>query len=289
VTDWKPVVKVVGAVVAGAAWIQFVGGAVLWMRLEAIGLPATQTVVVLPRELLFATGIRVLLFPLIAATVALLTLMLWPGEESIPPANPEEKTPPGVKRILGALTILGLALIWNGPIDAVQLGFNDPAWRWVLTVAVPAAAVLFAIGVDRGSRFVKEDLAVVVREDESAVGGYLLAQSSDAVYLITADAPGGSRNYVIKKSTPNPRLDLGGTVRCQHVGQNLTTLLREPKPPACFLPRMITIPSSQVHEVLAGPSAVKVGARGYRTARYLAEVAVLHADGERLEHRAHKK
>jgi outer membrane protein OmpA-like peptidoglycan-associated protein len=58
-------VQLLGAGAGIAAWIALVGGARLWARMEALGVPAAQTVSSLPRELLIAEGFRTLLVPLL--------------------------------------------------------------------------------------------------------------------------------------------------------------------------------------------------------------------------------
>jgi hypothetical protein len=59
-----------------------VGGAREWARLHNAGIPSTQTLTVLPRQLLIVEGFQTLLFPLlIGGSVALLVYYSWPWRE----------------------------------------------------------------------------------------------------------------------------------------------------------------------------------------------------------------
>jgi hypothetical protein len=62
---WDLILQVVGAGAAIAAWIAVVGGARVWARLYAADIPATQTLSVLPRQLLLVEGLQALLAPLL--------------------------------------------------------------------------------------------------------------------------------------------------------------------------------------------------------------------------------
>jgi hypothetical protein len=57
--------QILGAGAAIAAWIAVVGGARVWARLHAAEIPATQTLSVLPRQLLIVEGPQALLVPLL--------------------------------------------------------------------------------------------------------------------------------------------------------------------------------------------------------------------------------
>ena len=70
--------QAVGAGAALVGWIVVVGGAIVWARLEAAGVPRpTRTVTLLPRDALVAEGIRALAGVVVVATaVAILVLLL---------------------------------------------------------------------------------------------------------------------------------------------------------------------------------------------------------------------
>src|SRR4051794_10891233 len=81
--NWDTIVQVVGAGAAIAAWIAVVGGGRVWARLHAAEIPATQTLAVLPRQLLLVEGLQTLLAPLlIGAVAALLVYYSWPSEQA---------------------------------------------------------------------------------------------------------------------------------------------------------------------------------------------------------------
>jgi outer membrane protein OmpA-like peptidoglycan-associated protein len=73
---WTLAVQVLGAGAGIAAWVIVVGGARMWARLMAIDAPASQTVTVLPKELLVAEGVRTLIVPLLlGGAIAILTYL----------------------------------------------------------------------------------------------------------------------------------------------------------------------------------------------------------------------
>src|ERR1044071_8895936 len=81
--NWDTVVQVVGAGAAIATWVAVVGGGRVWARLHAAEVPATQTLAVLPRQLLLVEGLQTLLAPLlIGAFAALVVYFSWSSEEA---------------------------------------------------------------------------------------------------------------------------------------------------------------------------------------------------------------
>jgi outer membrane protein OmpA-like peptidoglycan-associated protein len=87
---WALVLQVLGAGAGIGAWIAVVGGARLWARLDALHVPAAQTVSVMPRELLIAEGFRTLLVPLLlGAAIAVLAYLSRRDSETEKPAPAE--------------------------------------------------------------------------------------------------------------------------------------------------------------------------------------------------------
>jgi hypothetical protein len=74
--DLDTLLKVAGAATALAAWVAIVGGATMWARFHAAGVPEGEGVSVLPREVLIAQGLRTLLVPLVVGTIAAVGLFV---------------------------------------------------------------------------------------------------------------------------------------------------------------------------------------------------------------------
>ena len=62
---WETITQLLGAGAALAAWIAVVGGGRVWAKLHASDIPATQTLAVLPRQLLIVEGLQTLLVPVL--------------------------------------------------------------------------------------------------------------------------------------------------------------------------------------------------------------------------------
>ena len=62
--------QLVGAATGLAALITFVGGAILWIRFDALHLPADQALNLLPKQLLLVVGGHALLAPILVALLA---------------------------------------------------------------------------------------------------------------------------------------------------------------------------------------------------------------------------
>lgn len=82
--DWHTGVQtgaaIVGAVAGLAVWVALLGGATMWARFSNAGIPETQAVAVVPREVLAAVGLQVLGWTLVVAALpALLAFFLVSG------------------------------------------------------------------------------------------------------------------------------------------------------------------------------------------------------------------
>jgi hypothetical protein len=78
---WDLVIQLLGLGAALAAWVAVVGGGKVWARFESAGIPTTQTLAGLPRELMITEGLQTLLVPvLLGAGAALLFLTVVPRE-----------------------------------------------------------------------------------------------------------------------------------------------------------------------------------------------------------------
>jgi hypothetical protein len=101
--SWDVLGKVVGTGAAIAGWIAVVGGARVWARLYAADIPATQTLSVLPRELLVVEGLQTLLVPLlIGGVAALFVYYSWPEEDKRRELESEARTAEHERRKVAA-------------------------------------------------------------------------------------------------------------------------------------------------------------------------------------------
>ena len=76
----KVVLELFGAAAGIAAFVTFVGGALLWLRFDELGLPADQAISLLPRTALITAGAHALIVPAIiglGAVVLLYALGSW--------------------------------------------------------------------------------------------------------------------------------------------------------------------------------------------------------------------
>jgi hypothetical protein len=74
------ILELLGATAGIAAFVAFVGGALMWLRFDALGLPADRAVSLLPRELLLTVGVHALIVPAmvgLGAVIALYALEDW--------------------------------------------------------------------------------------------------------------------------------------------------------------------------------------------------------------------
>jgi hypothetical protein len=71
------VLAAVGTGIGVLGFVIFVGGAVIWTRFDAVGVPAAEAVSVVPRELLVATGASVLAPAAALALLAVAGMFVW--------------------------------------------------------------------------------------------------------------------------------------------------------------------------------------------------------------------
>nr|MDQ3933275.1 hypothetical protein [Actinomycetota bacterium] len=72
------VLETLGAAAGISAFVAFVGGALMWLRLDELGLPADRMVAELPAELLLTLGANTLIVPAIVGLVATIVLYALP-------------------------------------------------------------------------------------------------------------------------------------------------------------------------------------------------------------------
>jgi hypothetical protein len=160
------VLGVIGGGAALAGWIAVVGGGVVWARLHAAGIPATQTLAVLPRDLLLVEGLQTLLLPLlIGGGAALLVYYSWRLEYQTVrkieaagrKAADEQKRIPhrlpapllflaGLIVTYGGLVVASAAAAVTILIGTLTLAIAEVNWWWPL-LAIASAAALAAAAV----------------------------------------------------------------------------------------------------------------------------------------------
>ncbi len=201
----SPPVKTAMQVLAGVAGlgavVTFVGGVVVWMRLDRLGLAADQAVALLPKQVLVVVGAHALAAPVLFSAFAALVLT---GVGS----TTDNAMSGRFKLALGAVVLAALVLVW-----AAVRGFDvtdqivvyagvvagaaviaHTAKRSVLRrhiaqvvlVAFLACGVLLAI-VSAMAKPEMEPVAVLLAGDK-AINGFYVGQTSDRVYV--APLPG---------------------------------------------------------------------------------------------------
>lgn len=143
--NWERLGQIIGVIAAVAGWIAVVGGARMWARLHNAHIPTTQTLAVLPRQLLIVEGFQTLVAPLlIGGGVALLAYYSWPQGEAVGGSW----TPTGGVWFPGAMRS-------DAPSGERSLARPLVGWKWIVKqtdrdwrlVAVGVAAVALLIGI----------------------------------------------------------------------------------------------------------------------------------------------
>jgi hypothetical protein len=198
--------KLLGAVTGLAAVITFAGGAVLWVRFDAIGLPADQVITLLPKELLLTIGARELLLP-VALGGALGALLV-----GLAPLR-GDRYALLFWLVLGivlfvtvvALVVLASGLDWLaifgmlaatvlalGGVLAVALVVpNGEAFAWTVAAAILLIAVPLTIAREAQSPRV-EPVAMLLDGRPDSVAGFYIGQTKDRVYIAPLPGSGAS-------------------------------------------------------------------------------------------------
>jgi hypothetical protein len=189
------VLKLLGAVAGLAAVITFAGGAVLWVRFDALGLPADQIITLLPKELLLTIGARELLLPMAigGAMGALLVglaplrggsyaLLFWLALIVLA----------GGLDWLGILGMLAATALGLGGVLAVALVVprSEPL-AWTVAAAVLLIAVPLTIAREAASPRV-EPVAMLLDGRPDSVAAFYIGQTRDRVYVAPLPGSGAS-------------------------------------------------------------------------------------------------
>ena len=184
--NWERLGQIVGVIAAIAGWMVIVGGARMWARLHNAHIPTTQTLAVLPRQLLIVEGFQTLLAPLlIGGGVALLAYYSWPRRvggswtpkrgvwfprpttSGVPSGEPWLARPLlGGKMVIAKIDRHGWLVVAGAAAFALLIGILTLAllqvnWLWpIVGVAVGAAFATFAVLGRRIPQGVKKFLLV---------------------------------------------------------------------------------------------------------------------------------
>lgn len=206
--------QVLAATAGVAALVTVVGGATLWLRFDALHLPATQAVAILPESLLAVVGLRALAVPLLVAlTVAVLLVAIDPLER--PGADEASPTHPPKTRFWVAIVLLmiggglfmylgveelnlvkyQLPLYGIGLLGIVLLGLSalSPSTRGrhiaYITFAIVAICGSALVLVRTAGRPEMEPIALLLKNDRG-VSGFYVGQTEERLYIATLPGTG---------------------------------------------------------------------------------------------------
>ena len=288
----------------GAAWVALVGSAITAVRLYPLRVAPGPTVAAMPVEHRFFVGIRFLAVPLLAATIAYVVLyMLRPTVNDAAADRASHRlrhnacglTPRGLGWILFVMAVVGVVLVLAfaevgvghrvllacifvlGAVVTFMLvgrvvGWAQASLLFFAGVAITTGVMAVAYEALRDTRL---DTAAVLRENGTAVTGFYVTKSSDAVYLLTATVVGRGVGEPDTRASGDPPPLSDDDVRCED-NEELGHLLGEDK--RCFVNELVGIPFDDVKRLVIGPRSVIVDARGYRAAQPLARFAGLPGD-----------
>jgi hypothetical protein len=190
---WKPVLELAGAAAGLALLIQLAGGAIMWARFRALGLPAAQGVSLLPPQYLLAVGSGALFWAVLLGLLSVVALYAvrqglstrlehWAGPivslvlvATVPAASLVMSLSP-----LETALALGVALALAGTLAVLSYGATNMrrvGIALMLVTAVLGGALTFIRDFDPPARF---ELAMVfLRNGDVTSGAYITTTSSD--------------------------------------------------------------------------------------------------------------
>jgi len=125
-----------GAAGATLLVLYLFGGLVMWVRFHAAGIPADQTVAVLPRELLVVVGLRTVVVEIVVfALVAAAGTAIASRRVALPPAT-------GIVATAGFVAVLALAALLDVLLDKSMLGHRLTGGGVARVAGLAVAAVV---------------------------------------------------------------------------------------------------------------------------------------------------
>lgn len=198
--------QLLGALTGFAALATLSGDAVLWIRFDALHLPADQAIALLPKQLLLIVGLHVLVLPVAIATVAaaLLVLLLhrdlragfWIAFALVALAalvTVVALLPPPLDAPLGWLAT-AVVLIAGGLLLALAIasGSRRALAAALLTSFAVGGATLAVVRTHADPRL--EPVALLLDGRPSALAGFYVGQTGDSVYVAPLPGRGGAED-----------------------------------------------------------------------------------------------
>ena len=202
---WTVAVQLLAATAGLTAFVAFIGAAMLWIRFNALDLPADRAVALLPRSDLLTVGAHSLAFPILIGLAAVFVVFL------IGPAHDRGEPTLGLWIAVGVLFAVGLLVLllsvssydvffeqiaaYGGLLFATALivltatrtkGFGPLAW--VVFASVALFAGVLAIVRTSGTPKLEPAAVVLTGQEMRGTSGFLIAETDDDVYL--APLPG---------------------------------------------------------------------------------------------------
>jgi hypothetical protein len=198
------VLEFLGAVAGIGALMAFVGGAMLWVRFDALQLPADQAVTLLPKQLLLVVGAHSLAIPVATGVLAALVFLLLNAQDPQHAHMPRRWVAFAV--IVVPSVVIAFAFVsdydvwpqWLITIGALALGVgalaatlatspNPRALPWTVLAVFALCGAVVAVMRTVGAPTM-EPVGVLLKGAPTGIGGFYIGQTSDRVYV--APLPG---------------------------------------------------------------------------------------------------
>jgi hypothetical protein len=260
--------------------IAIVGSCAAWLRLDQLDAPAFSGVTGMPFNERLAWGARVIIGPAAAAAAALVALLLVRARGSdAEQRNLRGLTPWGLTPVLagliaavlaaslvsevsdpGVATMVGIAVLGACVVrPLVRTSEGQALGLLIVGVACMSVGVIvvFVYEVTRPSKL---DMAAVVRNDGSALGGFLISRSGDEIVLLLGE-PGARATIssaAIAPALPKRRCVSSPSTRASQ----------------CYTNAITAVAEEDVAAFYVGPVDVGVTADSHRQAHDLARRAL---------------
>jgi hypothetical protein len=196
-SPWRVALEVLGASAGVIVFVTFVGGAMLWGRFDALGLPADRAVAALPEGTLVTVGAHALAAPIAAGLIA--AAVLWIARPLDEEGQPRRRMGVIIAALIAGeifvlLHVIDLEILPRGAIvvglsalAAVAVwmtarrtvGYRPIGWAVFAAFAIVGGALAFA----RTTGTPKMEPAAALLKSGEGISGFFVAESSDRLYL----------------------------------------------------------------------------------------------------------